>query len=202
MIIQSGMNIKIRTKEEAEVFIDIAYKEGHRWRNGLRVKDVDIIPPRSISVGYITSDVYPNDLSQDRIGYCGGNARNIVEASQLFRNQLISKQVKGKKVKKNQLNDKFVICRTKDEFDFIVYHAKKLLDMDIAVTFDHPICIRLKTMYVGDAYRDDWGWNEIGDYEADPEYGNIKEEECSMLFGNLIKRWKHEHRTENSDSLP
>ena len=96
MIIQSGMNIKIRTKEEAEVFVDIAYKEGHRWRSGLRVKDIEIIPPRSISVGYRTDDVYPNDLSQDSIGYCGGNARNIVEASQLFRNQLISKRLKNK----------------------------------------------------------------------------------------------------------
>lgn len=92
MIIQYGMNIKIRTEEECDVFIEVANKEGHKWRDGKQVRSVDY--PVAISVGYRNSDRYPNDLSRDRVDYHGGLACNIVEASQLFRNQLISKKLK------------------------------------------------------------------------------------------------------------
>ena len=94
-------------------------------------------------------------------------------------------------MKKNQLDGKFIICRTQDEFDFICYYAEKLLNVNIKLTFDHPVCIRLQPMNIYGR----WGWNDVGDYESDPDYRDVKEEECSVLFGNLIKRWKHEHRT-------
>ena len=100
-------------------------------------------------------------------------------------------------MKKEQLDGKFIICRTRDEFEFIKYHADKLLGKQINISYPSlPICIRLKN---------GWGFaSHIGFYTSDPfeDWGCEKEEECSMLFGNLVKRWKHEHRTENSDSLP
>ena len=94
MIIKDGMNIKIRTYQEREIFADVATKEGHKWRDGMRVRDGYISIPSSISVGHNESDKYPNDLSIDSVSYCGGGARNVIEASELFRNQLISKMLK------------------------------------------------------------------------------------------------------------
>lgn len=96
-------------------------------------------------------------------------------------------------MKKEQLEDKFIICRTQDEFEFIQYYAEKLLGIKIGFTFTKPICIRIGATNSGFA-SGEWGWNDIGDYEADPDYKCEKEEECSVLFGNLIKRWKHENR--------
>ena len=93
MIIQAGMNIKIRTKEERDVFIEVAHKEGHLGRDGTDPARIDNYP-LSVSVGYRRDDVYPKDLSWDSVDYSGGLATNIVEASHLFRNQLISKRLK------------------------------------------------------------------------------------------------------------
>ena len=103
MIIQSGMNIKIRTEEECDVFVEVATKEGHRWRGGRLAHQLPLTVPQSISVGYNKYDIYPNDLSHDRIDFCGGNATNVVEASDLFRNQLISKRLKGEKSEKESI---------------------------------------------------------------------------------------------------
>lgn len=94
MIIQSGMNIKIRTEEERDAFIEVARREGHVFRTGTEISISTINCPAAISVGYRDSDVYPKDLSQDNISFHGGLATNVVEASQLFRNQLISKRLK------------------------------------------------------------------------------------------------------------
>ena len=94
MIIQQGMNIKIRTREELEIFVEIANKEEHRLRDGSKMTRDNVHYPAAISVGYRSSDKYPNDISRDSIGFCGGLATNVVEASQLFRNQLISKRLK------------------------------------------------------------------------------------------------------------
>lgn len=94
MIIKDGMNIKIRTEEERDVFVEVANKEGHKWRGGHTVRAVDIYVPSAISIGYRADDNYPKDISRDGVEFCGGRATNVVEASQLFRNQLISKRLK------------------------------------------------------------------------------------------------------------
>lgn len=96
-------------------------------------------------------------------------------------------------MKKEQLQDKFIICRTPDEVDFVVYWAQKLLGYDMSGAPRKCVCIRLKP-YERDG---NYGYStKIGFYEKHPSlYGYVKEEECSMLFGNLIKRWKHENRT-------
>lgn len=96
-------------------------------------------------------------------------------------------------MKKEQLDGKFIICRTKDEVEFIVYWIKKLFDYDFRYYMidDSPICIRTKT------YHDDhFGYSDPGDYENDPgSWGFVEEEECSVLFGNLVKRWIKNGRT-------
>ena len=92
MIIQYGMTINIRTQEELEMFYDVAEKEGYKWRYGKELRRADICAPRAISVGYRSDDRYPMALSHQPIAYPCGEATDIVEASQLFRNQLISKR--------------------------------------------------------------------------------------------------------------
>ena len=98
-------------------------------------------------------------------------------------------------MKKEQLQDKFIICRTLDEIEFIVYWAERILDYNmqgIPRKDNTVICIRLKPI---DGYGQ-CGYNYgQGQYEGYPLYGNVKEEECSVLFGNLIKRWKHDNKT-------
>ena len=95
---------------------------------------------------------------------------------------------------KEQLDGKFIICRTKDEADFILYWIGQLFNRyDVYNTegFRNPICIRTKRYDTGH-----FGWNDPGDYENDPaSWGHIKEEECSVLFGNLVKRWLKNGRT-------
>ena len=108
-------------------------------------------------------------------------------------------------MKREQLEGKFIICRTQDEADFIAYWAEELfgypLRLKTAVrhVYDRgAICVRLKSIRDYGAF----GCDQVGYYANRTHiFGYIKEEECSVLFGNLVKRWKHEHRTENSDSM-
>ena len=92
MIIQDKMTINIRTDEELEVFCDVAEKEGYLSRGGSNVREAFFRSPIAISVGYREGDVYPTSLSYQSIGNYVGLATNVVEASQLFRNHLISKR--------------------------------------------------------------------------------------------------------------
>lgn len=92
MIIQDKMTINIRTQEELEVFYEVAEKEGYRWRQGKEIRQGGLAAPYAVSVGYRESDTYPNALSCQSIGWSFGYATNVVEASKLFRNQLISKR--------------------------------------------------------------------------------------------------------------
>lgn len=97
-------------------------------------------------------------------------------------------------MKKEQLKDKFIVCRTQDEADFVVYWVEKLLGYNIGyVPCSNYVCIRLKPARsmgkFGYASKEHF-------YKEQPEiYGHVKEEECSVLFGNLIKGWKNENRT-------
>lgn len=88
---------------------------------------------------------------------------------------------------REQLEGKFIICRTQEEKEFIMYWATKLLGHDGGAPRYLPCVIRLKGGI---------GWDDPGFYEKHrADYGCEKEEECSVLFGNLVKRWSHEHRT-------
>lgn len=90
-------------------------------------------------------------------------------------------------MKKEQIDNKFIICRTQEEVDFIVYWTDKLLGHRFTGVYDLPILLRTKEVidYEKFGYASPGFWKRYG----------YKEEECSVLFGNLIRRWKHDKRT-------
>lgn len=98
MIIQQGMTIRVRTQEELEILIEVCKKEGHqRTHRSYRGSTLDDLlnqgTPCSISCG-LYGDKFPKDISR---GLINGNYKGVktyIEASQLFRNQLISKRLK------------------------------------------------------------------------------------------------------------
>lgn len=97
-------------------------------------------------------------------------------------------------MKKEQLKDKFIICRTRDEYDFITYWAKQLFDYNVPISIGLPRTIRFKAH--PELPSDICGQARTGFYSGNHiEWGCEKEEECSVLFGNLVKRWRHENRT-------
>lgn len=103
-------------------------------------------------------------------------------------------------MKREQLEGKFIICKTREEADFISYWIKELFDYDIG-RFSVPKTIRIKPL--PDFPEDKFGHCYPGYYNKNSiYYGLEKEEECSVLFGNLLKRWLHENRTKNGNSLP
>ena len=92
-------------------------------------------------------------------------------------------------MKKEQLDGKFIVCRTQNEIDFIKYWANKLLNVEVRGQYYAPVVFRLSY--------GSWGYcNDPGDYVGGlTEFTCEKEEECSVLFGNLVKRWLKNGRT-------
>lgn len=89
-MIESGMNIRIRTKEEWEVFVEVGTKEGITWSGGGSLTTSISYYERSIQVGMWE----PNTITWCDLNYKCRECPNIVEASDLFRNQLISRKIK------------------------------------------------------------------------------------------------------------
>ena len=95
MIIQQGMTINVRTKEELDIVIEVCEREGHQrthratmYRTLLELRRKDL--PISISCG-ACGDVFPKDISIGLTAkYMFG--KKVIEASELFHNQLISKR--------------------------------------------------------------------------------------------------------------
>ena len=87
---------------------------------------------------------------------------------------------------KEQFDGKFIICRTQEEYDFVAYWMSKLF----VRTFDRqphlPIVMRFKEEFPCGRT----GFAEVGYWAS----SGRKEEECSVLFGNLVKRWAYENR--------
>lgn len=94
-------------------------------------------------------------------------------------------------MKTEQLKDKFIICRTQDEFDFIAHQAMLLFGKRYA-SRPLPVVFRFKPI---DGYGR-FGFASIGFWH------NEKEEECSVLFGNLVKEWVKNGRTTDGNSVP
>lgn len=97
-LIQQGTSIKCRTREEIEVFKEIATAEGHLWANGDRLShnhegDVSEL---SFQVGY-GGRSFPRDISKSRLNWNEGSTLTVVEAADLFRNQLISMKIRRTK---------------------------------------------------------------------------------------------------------
>lgn len=94
-VLKKGMSIQCRTEEEEQVFREFAHKEGHRWAGGgySLLKEKNCQAPCSFQIEYAHRK-YPNSISHASIDYHLDNAINI-EASELFRNQLISRRIKN-----------------------------------------------------------------------------------------------------------
>lgn len=95
-VLKKGMSINCRTEEEREVFLEFAHKEGHRWTGGDTVFEYKGTPaPCSIQIEY-DGRVFPKSMSHAEVGWKGLRKDKIiqVEASELFRNQLISRRIK------------------------------------------------------------------------------------------------------------
>lgn len=94
--IQQKMSIQCRTEEEVAVFRDIATAEGHLWSGGasLLVKEY-CRAPMSFQVGYFGDNEYPKDVTYSSDVNFTDDRLTPIEASQLFRNILISRRIKN-----------------------------------------------------------------------------------------------------------
>ena len=97
--IQKGMSINCRTEEELKVFTDIAVAEGHNWISGKAFNTDGYLIPVSFQIGFFEDCKFPDDISYTEdmnfTGYEDTNVLTLVEASQLFRNILISRRAKN-----------------------------------------------------------------------------------------------------------
>ena len=99
-LIKKGMSINCRTKEELEVFEKIAVAEGHRWSSGKAFSTKGRGVPISFQIGYFTNCQYPRDITYafNDMNFTGegflANTMTVIEASELFRNHLISRRAK------------------------------------------------------------------------------------------------------------
>lgn len=98
-LIQKGMSINCRTQDELQVFAKIAVAEGHYWISGNAFDVRGYNAPISFQIGYFKDGQYPQDISYtEEMDFTGEdeleNTLTIVEASDLFRNHLISRRVK------------------------------------------------------------------------------------------------------------
>ena len=96
-------------------------------------------------------------------------------------------------MKREQLDGRFIVCRTQDELDFVRYHVERIFDKELNIRHDVPLVVRT---YNVDGYGQ-CGYASIGFWNI---YG-YKEEECSVLFGNLVKEWVKNGRTSNGNSV-
>lgn len=96
MIIKDNMAVICRTREEQEIYMEIASKEG--WRDILG-GNIEIKPnlPMNYATGYYSDHYYPNGVSHGKADKKYPSHLTVVEASDLFRNQLIARRVKHEK---------------------------------------------------------------------------------------------------------
>lgn len=91
-LIQPYMAVKCRTPEEVEIFIETAKAEGHKEPRFHDKNKVVFV------TNYTSSFTYPDDIGHTSdIDYVDGHPNStkiIVEAADLFRNQLISRRIK------------------------------------------------------------------------------------------------------------
>lgn len=89
-ILKNGMSIQCRTQEEYDIFFEIGQKEGWTWPNGRHLRPQGMVPV-SFQLGYGSHN--KDHVTYGSIGVQYGALQNI-EASQLFRNLLISRRAK------------------------------------------------------------------------------------------------------------
>lgn len=97
MIIKENMAVKCRTKEEAEIYIEIASKEGWRTCLGQSIR-ADMHLPFNFSTCYNPEEEsYPNAVTCGMADKKYPSHLTVVEASDLFRNQLIARRMRREK---------------------------------------------------------------------------------------------------------
>ena len=97
MIIKENMAVKCRTKEEAEIYIEIASKEGWRTYSGAPIH-INAPLPLNFSTCYNQEDEsYPNAITCGTADKKYPSHLTVVEASDLFRNQLIARRIRREK---------------------------------------------------------------------------------------------------------
>lgn len=97
-LIKQGTSINCRNQEELEIFSEVASAEGHLWLSGRSLKERGYSAPISFQVGY-AGNQFPNDITYcNNMNFTGhegyDHTMTVVEASDLFRNHLISRRVK------------------------------------------------------------------------------------------------------------
>lgn len=92
MIIKNKMAVICRTKEEQEVYVEIATREG--WKSvGARALHTNHTLPMNYATGYF-DEKYPNAITNGSANQRFPEDLTVVEASDLFHNQLISRRRK------------------------------------------------------------------------------------------------------------
>lgn len=105
-LIKSGMSINCRNKEEIAIFREIAIAEGHLWVSGRNLCELfDDAKAGSFQIGY-EENQFPRDVTfynkDDDEGDCFNfvgeyeyaDTMTVIEASDLFRNHIISRRLK------------------------------------------------------------------------------------------------------------
>ena len=90
-VLKKGMSINCRTDEEVQVFKEFAHTEGHKTADGGSILKWHRYAPCSFQIEY-QHRKFPNSISTASEGF--DNCVVQVEASDLFRNQLISRRIK------------------------------------------------------------------------------------------------------------
>lgn len=96
MIIKDKMAVICRTEEEQEIYIETAINEGWKTSAGNRVTEMRK-PPVNYATGYWPNEIYPNAISYGMADKEFPPHLTVVEASVLFRNQLIARRKRNEK---------------------------------------------------------------------------------------------------------
>lgn len=96
MIIKDKMAVICRTVEEQEIYVEVATKEGWKSIRG-RTLDTRKSPPMNYATGYFSDDIYPDGVTHGIANQPFPPHLKVVEAADLFRNQLIARRVKHEK---------------------------------------------------------------------------------------------------------
>ena len=94
-VLKKGMSVNCRTEDEEQVFREFADKEGHRWVSDESLLKCRICSaPCSFQIEYDAYSIFPKSITWSEIDYDSRNIVTQIEASELFRNQLISRRIK------------------------------------------------------------------------------------------------------------
>ena len=90
MILQQGLSVNIRTKEECDAFIEVGTKEGLTWYGGGKLNYSNMVG-NSIQIGMFNT----RQITRCHLNYTSKECPTLVEASELLRNYIISRRLKS-----------------------------------------------------------------------------------------------------------